>query len=397
MEEGITFYQSVPTLFRHFVGTLNEGEQFPKLRLIRLQGEPMYSSDVALFQNHFTSDCILVNSIATTETGSFRLYYVDQNTQITGSLVPVGYPVEGKEVFLLDDSGSRVSFNDIGEIAVRSSFLPEDEWPKPGISQAAFRPETERSSEDIYRTGDLGRMLADGCLIHLGRKDFQVKIRAYRVEVAEVEMALLERDDIKEAVVVAREDRPGNARLVAYVIPASQPTPTIPSLRSTLRETLPEYMVPSAFVFLDAVPTLPNGKLDRLGLPAPGSARPELGTALVGARTPVEQGLLEVWAEVLGLDEVGVHDDFLELGGDSLLAGQVVSRVISEFRVELPLRSLFQAPTVADMALAITQRQAKAADQADIDRLLAELEALSTEEAKQLLAEDGDAVPEGTS
>ena len=156
-------------------------------------------------------------------------------------------------------------------------------------------------------------------------------------------------------------------------------------------------MVPSVFVFLDALPTLPNGKLDRQGLPAPGSARPELGTALVGARTPVEQGLLEVWAEVLGLDEVGVHDDFLELGGDSLLAGQVVSRVISEFRVELPLRSLFQAPTVADMALAITQRQAKAADQADLDRLLAELEALSTEEAKQLLAEDGAAVPEGTS
>ena len=191
------------------------------------------------------------------------------------------------------------------------------------------------------------------------------------------------------------EDRPGNPRLVAYVVAAGQPAPTIPDLRSLLQETLPEYMIPSAFVYLDALPTLPNGKLNRRELPAPGSARPDLGTVLVASRTPAERALLQVWADVLGLDEIGVHDNFLELGGDSLLAGQVISRVISEFRVDLPLRSLFRAPTVAEMALAITQRRAKAADQADIDRMLAELEALSNEEAQSLLADDNAKVQEG--
>ena len=389
MEEGITFYQSVPTLFRHFVGTLKGGEQFPKLRLVRLQGEPVYKSDADLFQSHFASDCILVNSISATETGLFRLQYVDQSTRISGSLVPVGYKVEGKEVFLLDDSGQEVGFNQIGEIAVKSSFLRQRYGAKPAMAQAASLPDPEMSSECIYQTGDLGRMLDDGCLIHLGRKDFQVKVRGNRIEIPEIEQTLLNLDNIKEAVVVALEGSPGEPRLVAYVSPASQPAPTVTALRSGLVEALPIYMIPSSFVIMNTLPILPNGKVDRGSLPSPGSGRPELENPFMPPRTPAEEALAEIWVEVLGLDEVGISDHFLELGGNSLLASQVISRVIKTFKVEVPLRSLFESPTVADMAVVILQNQAKEAQQEDLDRMLAELEALSVDEATQLLADEG--------
>ena len=393
--EKMTIFNWSPTPFRNFVGILTGKNEFPELRLVVLGSEPVSKRDVELHKIHFSADSLFVNRLGTTETNNFRLYFVDKETEVAGNNVPAGYALRDKEVLLLGDSGKEIGFDEIGEIAVRSRYISLGYWRRPDLSQASFLPDPDGGDQRIYLTGDRGRILPDGCLEHLGRKDFQVKIRGYRVEVAEVEMALLDRSDIHEAVVVALEDRPGNPRLVAYVVAAGQPAPTIPDLRSLLQETLPEYMIPSAFVYLDALPTLPNGKLNRRELPAPGSARPDLGTVLVASRTPAERALLQVWADVLGLDEIGVHDNFLELGGDSLLAGQVISRVISEFRVDLPLRSLFRAPTVAEMALAITQRRAKAADQADIDRMLAELEALSNEEAQSLLADDNAKVQEG--
>ena len=222
-------------------------------------------------------------------------------------------------------------------------------------------------------------MLPDGCLVLLGRQDLQVKIRGNRVELAEIEMALLELTAVKEAVVVDREGVPGalaasvppaglhtDKRLVAYIVSAIQPPPTVSALRRALAEKLPDYMIPSAFVMLDTLPLTGTGKVDRRALPEPSQARPELDNAFVASRTPVEKALAEIWAEALGLEQVGIHDSFLDLGGHSLLATKVISRVINAFQVELPLRALFESPTVAAMAVIITQRQANKAEAANL-------------------------------
>ena len=380
-QEEITVYRSVPTVFRHFVGTLTGAEEFPKVRVICVSGEPVTKNDIELYKAHFSQQCIFVNNLGSAEAPRSRIYLVDHQIQIPGSTVPAGYEVAEIKVLLLDDQGKEVGFNQIGEIALKSPHLALGYWRKPDLTQAMFLPDTKGGDQRIYLTGDLGCMLSDGCLVTQGRKDFQVKIRGYRVEVVEIESALLNLDSVRDAAVVARETPLGNQGLLAYIVPAQRSAPTIGELRNLLEQKLPDYMVPSAFVFLDALPTLPNGKLDRQALPAPDKDRPSLESPFVAPRTPLEETLASIWAETLDLDDVGVHDDFLELGGNSLLAGLVISRVISTFRVELQLRTLFEAATVADMAVAIVQIQARQADPEDIGRMLADLEALSEEGA----------------
>jgi acyl carrier protein len=228
-------------------------------------------------------------------------------------------------------------------------------------------------------------MLPDGCLYHLGRKDSQVKTRGFRVEVSEIETALMNLDTVKEAVVLAQEDGVGNTRLAAYVVP-SAPSPTVSALRRALAGQLPHYMIPSAFVLLDAMPLTPNGKIDRRALPDRRNVRPELETPFVSPRTPVETQLAQIWAQVLGLDPVGVHDNFFDLGGHSLSAAQVIARVIKHFQVELSPVLLFQTPTVSEMALVILESQANKLDESQLDRILSDLEALSEEDARRILA-----------
>jgi len=297
-------------------------------------------------------------------------YFLDEHTPTAGHVLPVGYPAEDKEILLLDEDGAEVGGDAVGEIAVRSRFLSPGYWRRPDLTAAAFRPDPAGGPERIYRTGDLGRRLPDGCLIHLGRKDFQVKIRGFRVEVAEVEGALLSLPTVQEAVVVAREDRPGDRRLVAYLVPTARPAPTVSALRQALAATLPDYMVPAAFVALDTLPKTPGGKVDRRALPAPGRARPALDQPLVAPRTPVEATVGAIWQEVLGLDEIGLHDNFFDLGGHSLAASQVIARVTETCHVDLPLRMLFEAPTVNGLALAVVQGLMQNVDSDEIARLL---------------------------
>ena len=378
----ITIYRSVPTVFRHFASTLTGEERFPKLRLIYLAGEPVYKNDVVLYRKYFSKDCIFVNRLGTGEALTFRWYFIDKNTPIEGPLVPVGYPVPDKEVVLLDAMQKDADNSRTGEIAVKSCFLSPGYWNRLDLTRAAFLTDPDGGNRRIYRTGDLGRILPDGCLVHLGRRDFQVKIRGYRIETAEIEMALVDHVDIKEAVVQAWETRPGDQRLMAYLVPAGLRAPTVTELRRFLAEALPKYMIPSNFVILDELPLTPNGKLDRRKLPTPGRSRPELKNPYVTPRNAAEEILAGIWAEVLVLDQVGINDNFFELGGHSLLATQIISRVINTFRIKVSLRSLFQAPTVADMSVVIIQNQAKQADNKDIDRMLTELEALSDEETR---------------
>ena len=385
IDQEVTFYCSVPTVFRNFCDVLTEGKKFPKVRLIKLVGEPVSKRDVDLYKKHFSSECILINRLGSTETGTIRWFFIDKGTPIDGNSVPVGYPVADNEILLLDETGGEVPAGEVGEISVRSRYLSAGYWRKPELTHKAFLADPQGGGKRIYRTGDLGRMLSDGCLLHLGRKDFQVKIRGHRIEIAEIEMALASLAGIKEAVVMAREDRHGEQRLVAYLIVKDQPRLTAGSLRQALAESLPGYMIPSVFVMLESFPLAPNGKVNRGALPRPDWTRPELESPYVAPGTPTETDLAAIWAEVLSLDRVGVHDNFFDLGGSSLSATQVISRVFKGFELELPIQSLFQAPTVAEMAAVIMQNQVKNSGEGDLEGVVAELESLSDDEAQFLL------------
>jgi amino acid adenylation domain-containing protein len=359
IREEITVYESSASLFRSLCDALTGQEQFPRLRLIRLGSEAISRKDVELYRAHFSSDCILVNLLASVEAGSHRCYLIDKETPLTGDLVPVGHAVQDIEVLLLDDAGQDVGCNRVGEIVVRSRYLSPGYWRRPDLTKAAFQSSPDGGPERIYHTGDLGRMLPDGRLEYLGRKDFQAKIRGYGVEVGEVEMALVALDSVKAAVVTAREDASGQRCLVAYVVPSAAPGPTVQELRAALAPKVSDFAMPSAFVMMDALPVLPDGKVNRSALPVPGPDRPELETPLVPPRTPIEETLAEIWAEVLGVARVGIRDNFLELGGNSLQASRLAVRIIRAFGVELPLPSLYQAATVEEMAAIIAQHPAE--------------------------------------
>jgi amino acid adenylation domain-containing protein len=356
IQEEITVCFSVASTFRQLVSTLTGAEQFPKLRLIRIGGEPVYPRDVALYKRHFAPGCILLNSLGSSEMKNFSEYFIDQQTEIAGEHVPVGYPVEDTEILILDEDGRPVAEGEIGEIVVKTRYIAPAYWRRPEETRATFLPDPEGGEERLYRTGDLGRMLPDGNLVHLGRRDAQVKVRGQRVEIADIESAVLDLPDIKETVVTARQDEFGTNRLVAYLVPVVRPTP-VTELRRRLLERLPEYMVPAVFVWLDAMPLNSSGKADRRNLPDPEGVRPELGSVYAAPESPLEHAVAAIWAEILQLERVGVHDKFLELGGDSLRATQILARIRAAFGGDVPLHEMFAAHTVAEQAAALARCQ----------------------------------------
>jgi acyl carrier protein len=192
---------------------------------------------------------------------------------------------------------------------------------------------------------------------------------------------------IREAVVTAQEEKPGEKRLVAYIVAAGNAALSVSEVRRFVEQKLPPLMVPSRFVVLDALPLTPTGKVNRRALPNPGTSRPELDIPFVAPRTPVETELAQIWAKVLSVEQVGIHDRFFDLGGHSLNATQVVSQVINQFQIEVPLQSLFESPTVAEMAAVITARQATMIGESELERILAELESISEEKARQSLTD----------
>ena len=381
-QEQITVYRSVETLFSNFGSTLAAHDQFSHVRVIYLGGEPVFKRDVDLYRKHFSQDCILINGLGSTESLTFLWYLIDRDTPILENNVPVGYPVQDMTTLLLDDSGQEVGVDQIGEMAVKSRYLSLGYWQNPEETNRKYYVHPEEDDQRVYLTGDLGLMRPDGLVIHQGRKDFQVKIRGFRVEVSEIEATLLQHPNIKEAVVVAREGTQGDSQLIAHVIAASEARPTIPELRSKVSSLLPDYMVPSRFIFRNELPLTPSGKVDRTSLKGAGTDRPDLVNALITPRTPLEQELTDIWSEVLDLDIVGINDDFLELGGDSLMAGRIISRAINQYRSDIAISSLFSSSTVADMALAITRDQALHADPQKLERILVEVE----QESDQLAA-----------
>jgi acyl carrier protein len=309
------------------------------------------------------------------------------------TVVPIGRPVANTRMHVLDRHGGELPVGVPGELHIAGVQLARGYLNRPELTAERFisHPELGR----LYRTGDLGRWLPDGTLEYLGRLDHQVKLRGQRIELGEIEATLLEHPGVRETVVLARQDSPGDLRLVAYLVPSGQADVSAAELRDFLKGKLPEYMVPSAFVVLDTLPLSPNGKVDRKALPAPDTARSGADDSYVPPRGPVEEAVAGVWAEVLGVERVGAQDNFFELGGHSLLATQVLSRLRQVFPIDLPLRRLFEEPTVANLARAITQSHLEATNDAidrvmtsAADQLLSQLDQLSDTEIDSLLQQE---------
>jgi acyl carrier protein len=326
-------------------------EDLPALRTIITGGE-CFSSDLVTRWTHNRRFFYVYGPTEATIFQSFR-----DCTETCLQKPPIGRPIANIQFYLLDRHLQPVPIGATGELYIggvgpargylnRSDLTAEKFIPNPFSRE----PETR-----LYKTGDLARYLLDGNIEFLGRIDHQLKIRGFRIELGEIEAVLTQHPDVREAVVMAREDVPGDKRLVAYVVPVQELIPTVGGLRRFLKQKLPEYMVPSAFIRLDALPLTPNKKVNRQLLPSPDQARPNLEEIFVDPRTPVEELLAGIWAEVLRLERVGIHDNFFELGGHSLLATQVISRMREVFQVEPPLSALFETPTVAGLALAVTQ------------------------------------------
>ncbi|NER99131.1 MAG: amino acid adenylation domain-containing protein, partial [Symploca sp. SIO1B1] len=349
-DQEITVMLAVATLFRHFATTLTEQAHFPKLRLIQIGSETVYRQDAELFQQHFSEQCQLMVNLGGTEISPVRQFLIEKNTVLTGSTVPAGYEVEGTEVLLWDESGQEVPPGEVGEIVVSSQQVALGYWRQPELTEQVFVSDGDRR---YFKTGDLGRLLPDGCLLHLGRKDFQVKIRGYRVETSEVEGALLSLESVREAVVTAQADVGGVVSdhfLVAYLTAVnSENKPTAKELKETMAARLPDYAIPAYFLWLESLPLTATGKIDRRSLPKPDTLLIS-DLDIVAPKTATEEKLVQIWSEVLNLQAVGVENNFFDLGGNSLHASRVLARISEKFNSELSLKTIFAAPTIAQLA-----------------------------------------------
>jgi amino acid adenylation domain-containing protein len=343
----ISIFHCVPSLLQFLV----EEPLFddcPALRAVMSGGEALPTQVVARFQSRSTAK--LYNVYGPTET------IIDSTYRLCGepgdlSSSPIGRPIPNARTYILDNALRPLPIGVAGHMHIGGVGLARGYLNRPDLTAEKFIPDpfsTELGAR-LYKTGDLARYLPDGNIEFLGRADHQVKIRGFRIELEEIEAALRQHPAVRQAAVLAREDAPGEQRLVAYVVAKA----TAEELRRSLRDKLPDHMVPAVFVLLDALPLLSNGKIDRRVLPGPDRARPELDKAFVAPRTPTEEKLAEIWARLLGIELVGIHDNFFDLGGHSLLATQTVSRMREAFDVEIPLRRLFEVPTVAGLAESI--------------------------------------------
>jgi len=305
----------------------------------------------------------LVNRVATlwnvygpTETTIWSsIRRIDESSEHAAAIEPIGRPIANTRIYVLDGTRQLVPIGVVGELYIGGAGVARGYLNRPELSAERFvrDPFSPDPHARLYKTGDLGRWRSDGTLQYLGRDDHQVKIRGYRIELGEIESKLKEHPQIKDGVVVARGNSPGEKRLVAYVVGRADnesATARVEGLRDYLKSMLPEYMVPGQFVFLEQLPLNASGKVDRKSLPEP-EAWVNVGARYVAPATPTEEVLTQIWAEVLDLERVGVHDNFFDIGGHSLHAMQVIARIRDRLSVELPVRTLFDdAATVREQS-----------------------------------------------
>ena len=349
-ERRISVYHSVPTVFRH-LARVAEKNSFATVRLIRLGGEPVRRGDVELFRRHGPDHCRLLHALSSTETGLISALMIDKQTVLPDRRVPVGGTVPGVEVLLLDESGQPVPSGSEGKIAVRSAHLARGYWRQPDATAEKFRADEKNPRLRLFISNDLGRFLPDGSLEHLGRADQLVKIHGQRVDLAEVEAALLATELAKEAAVTARETESGEMRLAAYIVPHAGADVSPQKFRRELLRQLPEHMIPNDFVVLEKLPQTAAGKIDRRTLPLP--PPPENMNGLIRGQRPrdvIETHLARIWESVLNISPIGRNDDFFQLGGTSLQSVELLLHLEERFDVSLPASTLAEHSTIEKLA-----------------------------------------------
>ncbi len=404
-ELGLTVVNVPPAYWQQVAQACADQPADPRarLRLVIVGGDAMLGEALTAWRRTPLAGARLLNAYGPTEAViTAATFEVQTETDPTARPLPIGRPLPSRQAFILDAHGQPTPLGVPGELHLAGNlargYLNRPELTAERFVSLTLADEGLRTKDGgpssfvrVYRTGDLARYLPSGDIEFLGRVDQQVKIRGFRVELGEIEAALGRHPAVGEAAVVARGDAGADKQLVAYVVPrGADPAPEAGTLREFLKGQLPAYMVPAAFVALSALPLTPSGKIDRRALPDPARELAASGArpGYAAPRTPVEAQLAQVWAEVLRIERVGLHDNFFDLGGHSLLATQIAARVRAAFHVDLPLRRLFEATTVADLAVLIAQAQAAQTQTDELDALLAELEGLSDEDAQQLLAGD---------
>jgi amino acid adenylation domain-containing protein len=332
--DRVTIYHSTPTVYRFLLGALGLGERLPDMRVVLLGGEELTARDVRLHRRHFAEHCVLINGYGATEVSFACQHRITHADEVPEAVLPIGRPLPGAEILLLEPHG---------EIAVRCPHVAVGYWADDEATAAKF---TEVDGVRCYRTGDLGRRLADGAIVFAGRRDRQVKIRGYRVELGEVEAALAEEPVAGQVAVAARAKADGTAEIVAYVVAAAGREVDPATLRALVAQRLPPFMVPAVIVPMDALPLTPTGKVDTRALPEP-PARPAAGAA---PRTELERVVAQAWCAVLDRPSVGITENFLDAGGHSLQLASVARRLEDSLGRPIPLHRMFEYPTVATLA-----------------------------------------------
>jgi amino acid adenylation domain-containing protein len=339
----VTVLNATPSTWELLLGARWKGS--PQLTVL-CGGEALTSQ---LVESLFPCCGGLWNLYGPTETTVFSSI---QKIKSTAEKISIGRPIANTQMYILDPHLQPVSIGVPGELYIGGTGLARGYLDRPDLTAEKFVPSpfSDEPGARLYKTGDLARYLLDGNLEFLGRLDHQIKIRGFRIELGEIEAVLGQHPAVRQAVILARQEKPGDTRLVAYVVPTRDPAPTTSELRNFLKTKLPEYMVPSAFVVLEALPLTPNGKVDRNALPHPQGGRPALEGGFVAPHDAFEQQLTHIWEELLGVKPIGVQDDFFELGGHSLLAVQVFAHIEKRMGIRLPLVTLFERPTIAHLA-----------------------------------------------
>ena len=353
VREGVTVLNQTPSAFRQLIQAEESvGQRQLALRYVVFGGEALEMQSLKpWFDRHGDRKPLLVNMYGITET-TVHVTYRPLSIDDVDSGSVIGVPIPDLQVYVLNPSRQPMPAGLPGEMYVGGAGLARGYLNRPDLTEERFIPDhiSGRPGARLYKTGDLARKLSNGDIEYLGRIDHQVKIRGFRIELGEIESVLCHHPDVREAIVVAREDEPGTKRLVAYAVTPT-PAPEVSVLREHLKQKLPEYMVPAAFVFLEKFSLTASGKIDRKALPVPEVHRPELGDRYVAPQTDLERTLARIWSKVLRLERVGVHDNFFELGGDSILGIQTISLARLE-GLRLTPALLFTHPTISKLAAA---------------------------------------------
>jgi acyl-CoA synthetase (AMP-forming)/AMP-acid ligase II len=368
-DEAVDCAEFVPAVAKNLVDYVGaHGEDFTFMKLLAVGSDTLYWQEFSELFDACGPQTRLVNSYGVSEATIDSAFFLAQGQRLQNPMVPIGRPMPNVRIHILDSRLRPVPIGVAGELHISGAGLSRGYLKRPRLTAEKFVPDpfAERAGSRLYRSGDLARYLPDGNIELLGRIDHQVKIRGFRIELREIESALAQHPSVREAVVLATEVKRGDRRLVAYVVGQPQTELEAGDLRRLLKRSLPDYMVPGSFVFLDSLPLTPNGKVDRDGLTAP-EGRSTLGQTFVEPRTPEEEQLARIWADILRVERVGVEENFFELGGDSLLSVQVVARA-REMGHLLTVRHLFEHQTVAELAGVASAKHARSRADAGQER-----------------------------